>query len=72
MYNATLGGFRQQTQCPVKIGFATAIGTRDDIERSQWNNQLQQGSIVGDGQGLQHNFQLQSIRVNYVAVKFIR
>lgn len=49
----TRGG-GQQSQGAIQIGFTAAIGSGDHIEGAQWHGQIQNGTVVANGQRGQH------------------
>ncbi|MCY1245548.1 hypothetical protein D9M72_587080 [compost metagenome] len=49
-----MGGFRQQAQRTVKVGFAAAVGTGDQIQPAQWDHQFVDRAVVGYREGLEH------------------
>ncbi|MNC33790.1 hypothetical protein D3C75_821980 [compost metagenome] len=52
--HAAVGGFRQQAQRTVQVGFAAAVGAGDQIQSAQRDHQFVDRAVVGYRERVEH------------------
>lgn len=52
--DAALGGAGEEAEGAIEVRLAAAIGAGDDVEAAQGEGQAAEGTVVGDGQGVDH------------------